>query len=218
MVRHPVSGVRMPRLTRLADAAVRDTVNARLDAVAADFTCGDPSGDPASDSLARAEHWTSEATARVAFLSRDALSVTVGFYHNCGGAYPNYGTLGRTYSLATGGEVALESLFSNFERDRPAILRALYGDVLDEALRRVATLDPERPERDCADVIARTYGDDAGAPYSFNFALTPRGVRVWPEFPHVIQACAEENEVPYARLLPFTAPNSLLRRVAGRAR
>lgn len=63
----------------------------------------------------------------VAYISKDLLSVSIGFDEYCGGAHPNAGSFGRTYDLATGASIPFSGLFSNYTRDKDAIENAIFS-------------------------------------------------------------------------------------------
>jgi hypothetical protein len=49
--------------------------------------------------------------------------------------------------------------------------------------------------------------------FSIAFNFSKAGLSVQPDWPHVMEACAERVTVPYAKLSRFAAPDGLLARV-----
>lgn len=123
----------------------------------------------------------------------------------CGGAHPNGGTSGyRVWDLAADREVEASTLIKGIE-DQTHVTSAALLDLLKKHYRR----GDEKGEDSCADALD---GEDF-------YMMHPQasGMVFMPSLPHVIQACAEEIEVPWAEMQPFlsTEGKKIVRRLGG---
>lgn len=195
-----VSGIEphYPRLTRFPDAAVMARVNADLAAKekanAADYKeclsdLHDSGGKPDGDT------WS--VSVSVTYLSAHFLSVGVTSSSYCGGAYPNNGIeTPVTYDLSTGSAIDWKTAFKpGFLTDRlNALYRAAYPKNADAECRKLVRDQP--PFGIADDAIFRI---DAG-----------KGLVVLPDFPHAVQACAQEVPLPLAGIAPYLKNATLL--------
>jgi hypothetical protein len=187
MVRHPVSGALLPRISLDHRPEVEQKVNGTLESLAAELMCEDAPPDSTFDS-----------TATVTYAAGDVFSVRVVYSAYCGGAYPtNYANASVTFDLRTGQTVAFEQLFEDHKRD--------FADIARTFLK---TLSPKDIEG-CDDVLTI----DALAEYGFAYAVSAKGLRMETVFPHVIAACDREATVPFDELRAFAAPEGILKRM-----
>ncbi len=195
MVRNDSTGIELPRVTLAGNREVEQRVNARLDTLAAEMRCdSDESGSDISYSARTATTYAAD----------DVLSVSIHAEYYCGGAYPtNDDNQSVTYDLTTGETVPFDGLFRDYGADKTTILGVLQATLAPSASANV----------DCAELFTT----EAMQGMTFSYALGEAGVLVQPEFPHVIEACAEEVTIPYASLRPFAADGSVLARVAAGA-
>ena len=200
-VRDDSTGIALPRVALAGRPEVEARVNAALDSLAASLTCGDLSGLPAD--VPETDY---EARTRVTHAAHDVLSVNVHASYYCGGPYPtNDANRSVTYDLTTGEAVPFWSLFREGEADRTAV-----AGVLETTLAPAAA----GVDAGCADALTA----EALATATIAYALTDTGVLVQPQFPHVIEACAVESEIPYGSLRAFARDGNVLTRVADAAR
>jgi hypothetical protein len=200
MARNPASGAVLPRLTAGQNRA---RVNRQLDSLAASLRCG-------REAAGRGRETYFRSRARVAYAARDVFSVAITASYDCAGPYPTDGAnLSVTYDLRTGRAVPFEALFADYARDGAAIVRALFPDRAARAERPASAGDEE--ERACTEAYSADFLLQTG----FAWSVSPRGLVVEPEFPHVVAACAREAVVPFARLRRFAAPGGILARLAG---
>jgi hypothetical protein len=52
--------------------------------------------------------------------------------------------------------------------------------------------------------------------FTFHFVVADGGVVVQPEFPHVIEACAFEEKIPFAKMVRFAPKDGVIARLAGK--
>ena len=188
-------GHRLPRLTRFRDSGVLKRVNASIESLASSFTCGEPPEEPFG------------VTAEVHYADADIFSVYITTSWFCGGAYPtNDHNASVTFDLATGEILDFRALFADYERDRSAILAAVFAGQVERARRVKAGRVP--PE-ECDKAFEMWYPETS----TYGMSFSPSGLEVQPELPHVIAACAEIVTVPYEKLRPFAAPGGLLARI-----
>ncbi|HSU13058.1 hypothetical protein [Longimicrobium sp.] len=198
MVRSPVSGAVLPRIT-LATRQAR-AVNTRLDTLAAGLRCDPVRG-------RRAQPY--EVRSRVTYAADDVFSVFILASWFCGGPYPtDDANLSATYDLRTGREVPFHALFANYGRDGMEIVRTIFPRQVARA-RRPAPDNPNERNQ-CDGIIPAEELPDQVEVYS----LSPQGLTAEIVFAHAVAVCGERVTIPYARLRRFAAPGSILARVA----
>jgi hypothetical protein len=186
-----------PRLTRFRDRAVLSAVNRQIDVLTRDFGCD------------RGRNNYYNLKSRVEYAAKDVFSIYASAEYFCGGAYPtNDSNNSVTFDMKTGKQIKFEELFKNYEADKREILGTIFASQIAVAARRAASRKPEA-EDDCEDLFQLDRLESST--YAFNFS--GNGLSVQPEWPHVIEACAERVTVPYAKLMKFAAPNGVLARV-----
>lgn len=189
-----------PRLTRFRDRAVLGAVNRQIDVLTRDLGC---------EGRGRNNYY--KLRSRVEYAAKDVFSVYASAEYFCGGAYPtNDSNISMTFDMKTGKQVKFEELFKNYEADKREILGTIFASLIAKAA-RMASGTPNK-EGDCAgEADMYTIDHFESSSYAFNFSKT--GLSVQPEWPHVIEACAERVTVPYAKLSKFAAPDGVLARV-----
>jgi hypothetical protein len=117
----------------------------------------------------------------------------------CGGAHPDSGSNYRTFDRVTGREVDLHDWLGAraVKRERP---EGETEDVktLTPAFRNVVLKGWKAENQECDEVVR-------GEEY-WTIGLTRTGFVLAPLLAHVVQACGEEFNVPFARLRPFLTP------------
>ncbi|HEX8920076.1 MAG TPA: hypothetical protein VF766_01280 [Pyrinomonadaceae bacterium] len=187
-----------PKLTRFRDRAVLGAVNRQIDVLTRDFGCQD-----------RGRNNYFNLKSRVEYAAKDVFSIYASAEYFCGGAYPtNDSNNSLTFDMKTGKQVKFEELFKDYEADKREILGTIFASQIATATRRAASRKPDA-EDDCEDLFQLDRLESST--YAFNFSRN--GLSVQPEWPHVIEACAERVTVPYAKLMKFAAPNGVLARV-----
>lgn len=186
-----------PRLTRFRDRAVMGAVNRQIDVLTRDFGCED-----------RGRNNYYNLRSRVEYAAKDIFSIYASAEYFCGGAYPtNDSNNSVTFDMKTGKQIKFEELFKNYEADKREILGTIFASLIARAASGNA-----KKEGDCAgEADMYTIDHFESSSYAFNFSKT--GLSVQPEWPHVIEACAERVTVPYAKLKNFAAPGGALARV-----
>lgn len=133
------------------------------------------------------------------------LSVEDRHSSNCGGAHPSAGGSYSTWDLATGKQVNLWTWFRNSRKpdSNPryagyyfsyAAPEKLNDIIVKAAVRQSKAGRPKEPDS-CVDAL------EANAEYRLR--LGKEGIVFSTVFPHVNQACDEDVEIPYRKLLPF---------------
>jgi len=193
-----------PRLTRFPDAAVMARVNADLamkeKANAADYKeclsdLREAGQKPDKDT------WSVEVS--VTYLSAHFLSVGVTSSNYCGGAYPNNGVQTPiTFDLSTGSEIDWKTAFKS----------GFFAGALDKLYRAAY---PRGSDADCRSFVREQ--PPFGIPEDAIFRLeTGKGLVVLPDFPHAMQACAEEVTLPPVALAPYLKNANLLNELGAR--
>jgi hypothetical protein len=193
------TGILFPRLTRLGDRRVMREVNRQIDELTGQFGC---------DEGGRNSYY--RVRSRVEYAEKDIFSIYASAEYYCNTAYPtNDANSSLTFDLRTGKQVSFEELFRNYEADKREILRTIFAAQVSRSEKLAASGKPR--EESCeGDPELFSLDRLEGSSFSFNFSKA--GLRVQPEWPHVIEACAEIVTVPYAKLTKFAAPDGLLMR------
>ncbi|HEX8177735.1 MAG TPA: hypothetical protein VF543_21780 [Pyrinomonadaceae bacterium] len=192
------SRILYPRLTRYRDARIMREVNRQIAAATKEFTAAGCTG---KDSYFRVR-------SRVAYADRDIFSIYASSQYYCGGPYPtNDDNISQTFDLRTGKLVEFSGLFRNYEADKQAILRTIFGARIESAERIKAS------GRDTDDNCDAPYTMDTLEGTTFNYNFSGAGLQIQPSFPHVIEACADIVTIPYSKLQRFAAPDGILSRM-----
>jgi len=202
MVQVRRTGIRFPRLTHYRDKRIMQLVNRQIDELTKEFGCQD-GGPSNSDSY--------EVQSRVEYAAKDIFSIYASGSWYCGGPYPtNDANMSVTFDLKTGTKVEFVNLFKNYEGDKDKILRTVFAKQVEQSERLIAT---GRPVENTCEGDPELFSMEhlMGSSYSYNFSQA--GVVVQPDWPHVIEACAERVTVPYEKLREFAAPDGILARV-----
>ena len=136
--------------------------------------------------------------------TNELISVEMVEYYDGGGAHPNERWWALTYDLATNKELQLEDLFKPDSDYRTAIAKYTTDDInkrdweLEKDAARRESREPK--PRDNPIVDTDQLSEISG------WALTPKGVVVYFDFPHVM-AYFDKNFVPYSVLREHLKPN-----------
>jgi hypothetical protein len=194
------TGIRFPRLVRLENKEVLRLVNRQIDALTSEFGCSDRGADSYY-----------KVRSRVDFAGKGIFSIYASAEYYCGGPYPpNDSNISVTFDLKTGKQVKFEELFRDYETDKRAILRAMFAKQVENSEKLMAT---GRKNEDTCEGNPGLYSLDRLQDSTFSFNFSRQGLKVQPQWPHVVEACAELVTVPYSRLSKYAAPNGLLSRM-----
>ena len=179
--------IALPFLVRMKDGAVERKVNAAMQARLDQMGCTEGIGD-----------WSTRA--EVTWAARDVFSVSIHSSHYCGGPYPtNDADDSAVFDLRTGEEVAFRALFSAPYEE---VLRALLADRIGE--------EPDDRPGECP----RRWPLEELQEFTLRFVVVNGGLLVQPELPHVIEGCAFEEKIPFAKMARFASKNGLIARLA----
>src|SRR5262249_41168490 len=194
------SPIRFPRLSYFRNREVMRLVNRQIDEVTREFGCGEAS----RNSYFRVR-------SAVEYAENDIFSIYATAEYYCGTAYPtNDANNSMTFDLRNGKQVKFEDLFTDYESDRQHILKIIFAKQISHAEKLVASGKPR--DNTCeGDYELYSMEHLEGSTFGFNFSKA--GLRVQPEWPHVIEACSKLVTVPYAQLKKFALPGGLLARV-----
>jgi hypothetical protein len=205
VVHDTTSGAKLPRLTDPRTPQAR-AVNRQLDSISADLRC--------PQRYVRGMKTEHDAEARTTYAADDVLSVLIRFGGDCGGAHPFWVNASVTFDLRTGKPMAFRDLFADYERDAPAIVRALFP-AQTAAADRLSPAQVEALDDGTDDFCLQFYTTGTLARETrFAYSLSYDGLVAEPRLDHARVPCVEEAVVPYERLRPFAAPGSILDRVA----
>jgi hypothetical protein len=135
-------------------------------------------------------------------ITADWMVLQDGEENACGGAHPNADVLYQSWDLRKGARINLYDWFT-----RAALTQTLHDANSKEPYVTVAftaafrkLIDETVPpgEAECGDALKEAD--------TWNPRLTETGMAFTPELPHVVQACADDAEIPAARLMPYLTP------------
>ncbi|PYT61698.1 MAG: hypothetical protein DMG35_08880 [Acidobacteria bacterium] len=197
------TGIQFPRVTAYKDAGTMNRVNAQIDEVSREFGCSEPRGK--DDSY--------KVSSRVEYAARDIFSIYASASYYCGGPYPtNDENLSLTFDLGTGKRVEFAELFQNYEANKDPILKIIFAKQLARTARLLAAGKKSDENSNCEeDPDLFTLKGLRDSTFAYNFS--EKGLVVQPQWPHVVEACAERVTVPYQQLKKFAAPKGILARV-----
>jgi hypothetical protein len=136
--------------------------------------------------------------------TNDLISVEMVEYYDGGGAHPNDRWWSLTYDLAANKELQFEELFKPGSDYNTAIAKYVTEDIERRAVeleKDNAKRENRQPDkRDDPIVSMDQLGELSG------WAMTPKGVNVYFDFPHVI-AVFDKNFVPYSVIRDYLKPN-----------
>jgi Protein of unknown function (DUF3298) len=136
--------------------------------------------------------------------TNDLISVEMVEYYDGGGAHPNDRWWSLTYDLAANKELNFADLFKPGSDYNTAIAKYVTDDIerraveLEKDNARRENREPQK--RDSPIVTMDELGELSG------WAMTPKGVNVYFDFPHVI-AVFDKNFVPYSVIREYLKPN-----------
>jgi hypothetical protein len=139
-----------------------------------------------------------ESSGRTAVLyaKNGVLSLRALKEYSCKGPYPVNLVDYSTYDIVHGERVLLETLFTNFEKNKSAILDVLANNY---AL--------QTHDKECIEFLTE------GSYEYAEFFVTDKGFFISPSLPHVSQACGGDIEIPLDEIRPYLAPSSILFRL-----
>ena len=135
--------------------------------------------------------------------TNDLISVEMMEYSDGGGAHPNDRWWALTYDLAADKEIKFEDLFKPGSDYNTAIAKYLTDDInrrANELEKDNARRENRQPAKQDEPLISTEQLTEVS-----DFALTPKGIVVYFDFPHVI-AYFDKNFVPYAVVKDYLKP------------
>ncbi len=193
-----------PRLTAFPDETIRTRVNKLLAEREredrANYADCLEQAKQANVKLGKDDNWM-EIT--VVYLSRRFLSIDRNVQSYCGGPYPASAQMPLTYDLTSAQEVNWPTLFKPGFWPETATNGKLSG--LSKIYRKRYHF--EKGDEDCRDAIMKQdpFEEAPGAMLD-----AKQGLVVWPDFPHVIQACANSIALKPAELMPYVKDKAFL--------
>ena len=145
-----------------------------------------------------------EANYNVHLAVDDLISIEMTEYSDSGGAHPNTGFWSLTYDLSGNKELSLDDLFKPDSDYKIAIARFVVADIdrrADAIEQSDARSEGRKPnQRDEPIVTIDQLSEISG------WAMTPKGLMVYFDFPHVI-AAFDRTFIPYSVVSEHLKPN-----------
>jgi hypothetical protein len=141
----------------------------------------------------------------VMFAAPEVVSVEMNEYSDSGGAHPTTRVWGFTYDLSKNKELKLEDLFKRSADFRSVIKKY----CVDEINRHAEYLEAEESRLNGTPATKRDeplMSEDSLPSDEYDFAITPDGIAIYFEFPHVM-AVFNKVFVPYSVLREYVDPN-----------
>lgn len=136
--------------------------------------------------------------------TNDLISVEMVEYYDGGGAHPNDRWWSLTYDLANNKELQFEDLFKPGSDYNTAIAKYVTADIEKRAMeleKDNARRENREPEKRDDPIVSMDQLCELSG-----WAMTPKGVNVYFDFPHVI-AVFDKNFVPYSVIRDYLKPN-----------
>lgn len=188
-----------PQITSFKDVEIMERVNQKIAETFGQAGCGPDTSD---------ETFEWNVVTAVDYAQNNIFSVNASGNYFCGGANPtNSYSQTLTFDMTTGELVAFPLLFESFEIDQESILETIYAAQISLA---EMTADIAQ-EGSCSTV--NSLETLLNYTHDYRLATTSQSVVIRPQYPHVIEACAESVTVPVEQLLPFAPSDSLLYRL-----
>lgn len=196
-------GIQFPKLTRYRDQKIVAAVNQEIDKLTGTMRCED-GGDY-------------EVRSAVTYAAKDIFSIYASASYYCGGPYPtNDANTSITFDLKTGAVVGFKDLFKDYEADKREILRTIFSKQAARAESLASkggkAAEPGGEGEDCEN-DASIFSIESLEDSEFAFNFSKEGLQVQPQWPHVIEACAERVTAPFHALKWFARPEGILARV-----
>ena len=172
-LKEPLSGIVYPRVAGASAALSGALQDRQLLNASAAVECRNYLGDQPGEGLT--------LRVKVTRLSAQLVSLHEHQDYSCGGPHPESSELGLILDRASGQAISLKALW-------PKLTDA---ELLRRYLAHYSTPDPQ----DCLEAINQEP--------DFTAWLSATGLRVFPNLPHVITACADTAGLPYAGLRPL---------------
>ncbi len=145
-----------------------------------------------------------ETNYRVLLGTNDLISIEMNEYSDAGGAHPNTGFWALTYDLKNNREVEIEDVFKP-ESDYKTTIASYVVTDIDRRADAMEQEDAKRENRKPVKRDASIVSTDQLLELS-GWALTPKGLVVYFDFPHVI-AVFDRTFVPYDVIKEYLQPN-----------
>jgi hypothetical protein len=188
-----------PQITNFMDVVIAARVNQVLQQNFSQSGCG-------VERLDDTYEW--DIRTNVDYARNDIFSVNASGNYFCGGAYPtnNY-SVTLTFDMTTGKVVDFASLFNSYETDQEQILSTIYAAQI-----TLAEMSADIAEEGSCSVVNSM---ETLLNYTHDYRLigADNSLTIQPQYPHVIEACAESVTIPVEQLLPFSPTESLLYRI-----
>lgn len=151
-----------------------------------------------------------EINYNVLLATDDLISIEMTEYSYSGGAHPNTGFWSLTYDLSANKEIDLEDLFKPASDYKTAIAKYVVADIEKRAIaieEADAKSEGRKPTKRDDPIVT----DEQLSEIS-NWGLTPKGLVVYFDFPHVI-AVFDRTLIPYSVVNECLKPNGPVARI-----
>jgi hypothetical protein len=136
--------------------------------------------------------------------TNDLISIEMTEFSDAGGAHPNSGFWSLTYDLSGNKEITFDDLFKPDSEYKAAIARYVVADIDRRAVaieQEDARREGRKPNQRDEPIISTEQLSDLSG-----WALTPKGLVVYFDFPHVI-AAFDRTFIPYSVVNEYLKPS-----------
>ncbi len=194
-----------PQILDYSDKTIMDKVNASIAENFKEFGCPESASE---------DYWN--VGVGVDYAKNDIFSVEMGGDYYCGGVHPTAFIYSFVFDMKSGEQVSFEKLFANYDNDKEKILKTIYADAIASSSAYIKS-HPEidyaygNSSGECDDV--NTFVNLSSWGQYYQLSSTTKSIIVYPDYPHVIQACEPTEEVSVEKLAPFINKDSILNRI-----
>ena len=149
-------------------------------------------------------HTVYELNYNVLLGTNDLISIEITEYSDLGGAHPNNGFYSITYDLNKNREVKLADILKPDSDYRTAVAKYVVADIQRRAKiieQQDAKAEGRQPNVQDEPVVSTDQLDDIS-----HLAMTPKGLMVYFDFPHVISAF-DRTFIPYSVVRDYLQPD-----------
>lgn len=195
-----INDFEIPQIKNFENYAIEQKVNNYLTDVAKNSNCGDVT-------FSKDNYYN--LNMKVSYAKNEIFSVAIHSSWYCSGPYPtNDSNESLTFDMKNGEIVPFTKLFSNYKKDRQAIMSLIFS----EQIKKINGV-PDDLSCDAIYYMKNDQGDFDDYLETIEYNIENFGLSGQPSLPHVIESCSEIGYASIEKLAPYFDSSSLLSRV-----